>query len=408
MILKNDEQLNVSVSNHFMQWGDLLNVKVLKDWMDRPYAFVQYERMSDAKKALREAPGTVLDGRNIRCEPARVNRTLCLAPLDNTWLSEKKIQGKLTRFGEIEDITLTKSNSQAQCAFVKFRYRDDAIKAFLSLRASQASSHWCVEWASNLESSLPDPAVCRTDKLSVFIGNLPETVTESAIYSRFGHYGNIVHLRMHRKTDTRAGKRVFAFVRYTNKQEAAKAIEHENGAVWVGRPIRVAYREYHEPLSSLPSHSPYMERPHPPGMGFPASIYQYQMATGNKEDESKATETGCYFQPPIISQQVGSTSREPLSIYYDTTAYMPFTSMTDMAYPYNKYQDCPVYPYYPMPVYSPPHDQFSAYYDNPYYTSMYYVYPPLVPSPPPPPITSTTWRPKLSDNHHRKMGKLKE
>ena len=40
---KNDEELNVSVSKHFEQWGSLLNVKVLKDWMGRPYAFVQFE-----------------------------------------------------------------------------------------------------------------------------------------------------------------------------------------------------------------------------------------------------------------------------------------------------------------------------------------------------------------------------
>lgn len=37
------------------------------------------QRVEDAKRALQEAPGTVLDGRSIRCEPARVNRTICLA-----------------------------------------------------------------------------------------------------------------------------------------------------------------------------------------------------------------------------------------------------------------------------------------------------------------------------------------
>lgn len=46
---KNDEELNISVTNHFSRWGELLNVKVLKDWMERPYAFVQYEASDEVR-----------------------------------------------------------------------------------------------------------------------------------------------------------------------------------------------------------------------------------------------------------------------------------------------------------------------------------------------------------------------
>jgi hypothetical protein len=35
--------LNKSVFEEFKQWGRLLNVKVLRDWMGRPYGFVQFE-----------------------------------------------------------------------------------------------------------------------------------------------------------------------------------------------------------------------------------------------------------------------------------------------------------------------------------------------------------------------------
>lgn len=42
------------------------------------------QNLEDAQKALEEAAGTMLDGRYIRCEPARVNRTiyLCHMPAD--------------------------------------------------------------------------------------------------------------------------------------------------------------------------------------------------------------------------------------------------------------------------------------------------------------------------------------
>ncbi|KAG4303055.1 hypothetical protein PCK1_000721 [Pneumocystis canis] len=65
---RTDEQLCISVTNHFRKWGNLLNVKVLKDWMQRPYSFVQFENFDDAKRALREAHNTVIDGRHIRVE----------------------------------------------------------------------------------------------------------------------------------------------------------------------------------------------------------------------------------------------------------------------------------------------------------------------------------------------------
>lgn len=38
-----DAQLVRSVTEHFQKWGTLMNVKVLKDWMQRPYSFVQFE-----------------------------------------------------------------------------------------------------------------------------------------------------------------------------------------------------------------------------------------------------------------------------------------------------------------------------------------------------------------------------
>jgi hypothetical protein len=40
---RTDTQLMESVTEHFKKWGRLLNVKVLKDWMQRPYSFVQFE-----------------------------------------------------------------------------------------------------------------------------------------------------------------------------------------------------------------------------------------------------------------------------------------------------------------------------------------------------------------------------
>lgn len=38
-----DADLKTSVYEHFLKWGHIMSVKVFKDWLKRPYAFVQYE-----------------------------------------------------------------------------------------------------------------------------------------------------------------------------------------------------------------------------------------------------------------------------------------------------------------------------------------------------------------------------
>lgn len=38
-----DADLKANVHEHFLQWGHIMSVKVFRDWLKRPYAFVQYE-----------------------------------------------------------------------------------------------------------------------------------------------------------------------------------------------------------------------------------------------------------------------------------------------------------------------------------------------------------------------------
>ncbi|KAI8391821.1 uncharacterized protein BYT42DRAFT_611005 [Radiomyces spectabilis] len=425
---KNDEELNISVSNHFVRWGALLNVKVLKDWLGRPYAFVQYERISDAKVALKEAPGTILDGRSVRCEPARVNRTLCLLPIDRP-LDRQEVEATSSVYGKIEDITVLQARSRNQCAFVKYCYRDDAIRAFLSLHTPEFMQRWCVEWASNLDLNSSDISAIKTDKSSIFVGNLSEAITDGEMYSRFGHYGSIVHLRVIRKP-THGRKRVFAFVKYAKEEEAAAAVDNENGVLLDDRQLRVAYREHHESSWSRQQRNPLVERPHPPGMGFPASIYQYLTCPKTKSGEPGQTipdpslvDPYVYYgsppsRQPRVTNNVPYIPHNPVTSSSGLTTTLPvapshgvqdvnkahivkeptesrlYGSVTDdIPNPYRTkggangmFESQAVgmydyYPYYPLPGYYPPavgpHLR-EAFYDYSY-PSLYYVYAPPYP-----------------------------
>lgn len=55
-------------------------------------------------------------------------------------------------------------------------------------------------------------------------------------------------------------------------------LDAKNGAIWLDHALRVAYREHKEPLSpAYYNRNPrrLFDRPHPPGMGFPASVFPY-------------------------------------------------------------------------------------------------------------------------------------
>lgn len=70
---RSPQEIENILSNFFSRWGDVVAVRSLRDWLQRPFAFVQFKDPKDAQKALVEAHKTICDGREIRVEAARVN-----------------------------------------------------------------------------------------------------------------------------------------------------------------------------------------------------------------------------------------------------------------------------------------------------------------------------------------------
>ncbi|KAG0298885.1 hypothetical protein BGZ98_010434 [Dissophora globulifera] len=238
---RTDVELVESVTEHFKKWGPLLNVKVLKDWMQRPYSFVQFEVIEDAQRAMAEAQNTIIDGRHIRIEQARVNRTLFILRFSRT-TTERDIVIVLEQFGPVENVSIFHDigpGRNKRYAFAKFAYRDDAIRAYMSLRNN---SKWTVEWAPNLSGQ------DQIEKESVFVGQLnPELVTEAALYERFEVCGTIQNVHLVKRNKPGASKpTAFAFVEFDDEQSAKRAIEQVNNSLFLGTTIRVQHREASE------------------------------------------------------------------------------------------------------------------------------------------------------------------
>lgn len=289
-----DDELCLSVTNSFKQYGELARVKVLRDHANRPYAFVQYKNDKDAKRALKMAQGSILNGRTLRCESARVNRTLFITHQDQ--LPFNRIVELCEKFGELEQLVPNKEHhhfkkynyptSTGNSWFVQFAYRDDAIRAFANLRGEP---EWDVEWVQNIEvpkhfnllskrkstddvhhksqdsndedndnddeddedyndedgfiedqrsdSEIDSQNFETIDKKSIFIGQLDPAVTKEKLNDRFSNHGEIVDINLINKSTN-----IFAFIQFETEEAAAAALERENHAIFLGKTMHVQYK----------------------------------------------------------------------------------------------------------------------------------------------------------------------
>lgn len=266
-----DAELNASVTKEFKKYGKIVSVKVLRDPANRPYAFVQYASDEDALNALSQAQGTTLNNRNIRCERAKVNRTVFISSnfaenLDNK-LTVERVVDLMSKFGELEQVVpsrdqLYKKNyypsEVANSWFIQYAYRDDAIRAYLQMKLNY---EYMVEWAQNVDvpprfnlllskAKINELEKSERERLgkqpiyidnkSVFIGQLNFRVTKQLLSERFGKYGEIENCNLIHKQDQ---VKCFAFIKYKSAASAAKALERENHSVFMDKILHVQIRE---------------------------------------------------------------------------------------------------------------------------------------------------------------------
>lgn len=186
---ENEPELRELLERH----GSILRMKVLRDSQSpRTYAFVQYRLPADADRAIQQTHGLTLNGRVLRVELAKVQRTLFLAKLPQT-MDEEQLRALVQEYGPLEKLSIITNHLTQKsrcCGFVKFAYREDAVVAFDALRNSQR--RWIVEWS--ISSHDPDPAPVAEKPDTVFIGNLPHSANKEAVEARFSQYGTIEHV----------------------------------------------------------------------------------------------------------------------------------------------------------------------------------------------------------------------
>jgi len=238
---KTEVQLMHSVRDCFKEFGRLMNVKVFKDWQGRPYAFVQYEAEHEANYAMTKAQGLFLDGRKVRVEKAKVNRSMFISKISGERLERACVKA-LVGDCELEEVSLLQNpenGEQDVLAYVRFAYREDAVRMFAEYKGSD---EWLVEWANLAHRDHP------IDRTCLFVGQLnPTTVTEDGLRERFGKYGRMEYCSLvNKQWNQQFPRSAFGFVKYENEESATKAIAAEDGSRWMGRHMRVQYKELRE------------------------------------------------------------------------------------------------------------------------------------------------------------------
>ncbi|KAL6045493.1 Meiotic activator RIM4, partial [Balamuthia mandrillaris] len=184
---------------HFSQYGEVLKIKIMRDPASRPYAFVQFKRVEDANAALLSSNDQVLQGRRLRVEKAKVNRTLFIAKMSRS-LTAQKLREIVEPFGPIESVTIIKNHHTQKskgCGFVKFEFREDAMEAFLSMK--QTHRRWVIEWATSTNES---ELMTGVDKHNIFVGGLnPTQITKELLQERFEGYGPIESISLVKKDE---------------------------------------------------------------------------------------------------------------------------------------------------------------------------------------------------------------
>ncbi|KAJ9494087.1 hypothetical protein LTR99_006670 [Exophiala xenobiotica] len=246
------EQLELSCHQVFDQFGTC-HIFIKYDPRQHPFAFVQFENVEDANNAIVYTTNLVLHGRKIRLERGKAERSVILSKKDGTAVTELEARRLLDRYGRIDlCVPANSRNNNLDGMYIKFAFYldcQDALKGH-----PNTTSPYTLVIAPAMEPRLRagpngSPMVrgfhaprSTVDTKSIFVGNLPETVTRHELETMFREFGRIIQVNVIRKNFTDGATNVFAFIEYASCHEADRAALAERNLH--GNKLRVEPKEY--------------------------------------------------------------------------------------------------------------------------------------------------------------------
>ncbi|MCJ1288114.1 hypothetical protein MMC26_007469 [Xylographa opegraphella] len=271
---RTDEQLEYSVTRVFEQFGRVY-VKIRRDNRSMPYAFAQYENVSDSERAIEHGRGIAIDGRQCRTERAKAHRSLYLSRVTGGAISEEEACDILKDFGPFEKVWVTSPTDKemyrlpdgvwvmwayfqgardAQNAFKdhpKFRLEEPALPTETKSRVDRTNQSPLTRLTPGRSYETPQLRMWRTpDRSSVYVGGLPLSVTQAQLCTLFQAHGRVNGVEIISKPVNNAaavGICVFAFVELGSEEEARCAVSQDYVLDGVRLRVEIKHSPVHQP-----------------------------------------------------------------------------------------------------------------------------------------------------------------
>ncbi|KAJ7560655.1 hypothetical protein O6H91_04G139300 [Diphasiastrum complanatum] len=245
--------LDITVSeaqlyNIFSQIGPVVSIRVCRDLMTKAslgYAYVNYNNVQDASRALELLNFTIINGKAVRIMFSHRDPTLRKTGTANIYIKnlDKSIDNRalydtFSVFGTILSckVAIDASGQSKGHAFVQFEQEEAAQTAIEKLNGMLLNDKQ-VYVGPFVRRQERDQAAANTKFSNIYVKNLAETTGEDELRQIFGTYGTISSAVVIRDVD--GNSKCFGFVNFEHGDDAAKAVEALNGKKIEGRELYV-------------------------------------------------------------------------------------------------------------------------------------------------------------------------
>ncbi|CAO4365794.1 unnamed protein product [Caenorhabditis nigoni] len=257
--------LDPSVSEDFIatlfnQIGSVTKTKVIHDGANDPYAFVEFSDHGQASQALQTMNKRLLHDREMKVnwavepgqQPSKIDTTRHFHVFVGDLSSEvdnQKLREAFIPFGDVSDAKVIRDTNTTKSkgyGFVSYPKREEAERAIEQMNGQWLGrrtirTNWATrkpgdqEKPSHYNEKSYDEVYNQTsgDNTSVYVGNIAN-LTEDEIRQAFASYGRISEVRIFKMQG-------YAFVKFENKNAAAKAITEMNNQDVGGQMVRCSW-----------------------------------------------------------------------------------------------------------------------------------------------------------------------
>ncbi|KAI8647397.1 hypothetical protein BD408DRAFT_408488 [Parasitella parasitica] len=269
-----------SLHDTFAQWGNVVSCRIIKNpKVDHCYAYVNYDSISAAERAIQLVNGSILFGRKIQVghqlpkseregsednnkqQQRFTNLYIKNISLDVT---ENDIKGLFASIGPVSSVLIQRDeyNNSKGFGFVNFESPEDAERAVhklndqeyrgkkLFVSRAQKKSERDDELRRQHVYQMPAEKPAKYQGANLYVKNLADNVDDDLLRKEFAQYGHITSAKVMRDELTGVSKG-FGFVCFTSPEEATEAVIRMNGHRISSKEIYVALAQRKEDRRSL-------------------------------------------------------------------------------------------------------------------------------------------------------------